>query len=169
MADTTTTNYSLIKPEIGASEDTWGQKVNDNFDSIDSQMKANADAIASNDTDITALQTNKANLASPALTGTPTAPTVTPNTDNTTKLATTAFVQSALSNVDLTTKASLNGDAAQNFSANNFNGTSLVLGSFTIYDSGTYLYVKYGSNNIARLDSSGNLVVEGNITAYQGV
>lgn len=169
MADTNTTNYSLVKPEIGASEDTWGQKVNDNFDAIDSQMKVNADAIVSNDADIADLTSSKAPLASPALTGTPTAPTVAPNTDNTTKLATTAFVQSALSNVDLTTKASLNGDAAQNFSANIFNGGSLVLGSFTIYDSGTYLYVMYGSNNIARLDSAGNLVVEGNITAYQGV
>ena len=36
---------------------------------------------------------------SPALTGTPTAPTVTPGTDNSTKLATTGFVQSAISAV----------------------------------------------------------------------
>lgn len=43
--------------------------------------------------------TTRAPLASPAFTGTPTAPTVTPATDSTTKLATTAFVQSAMTAV----------------------------------------------------------------------
>ena len=43
--------------------------------------------------------TSRAPLASPGFTGTPTAPTVTPATDNTTKLATTGFVQSAISAV----------------------------------------------------------------------
>lgn len=40
MADAYTPNYHLTKPEVGASVDTWGDKLNDNANILDSTIKA---------------------------------------------------------------------------------------------------------------------------------
>ena len=43
MANTFTTNFNLTKPEVGGANDTWGELVNTNYTSIDTELFRKAD------------------------------------------------------------------------------------------------------------------------------
>lgn len=145
------------------------------------------------------LDSEKAPLASPSFTGTPSLPSGTTATtqtagDNSTKLATTAYVKTAVDNVvgaapgaldtlnELAT--ALGSDAAFSTTVTTnlalkapkadpvFTGTATIptilmaSGGFSITQSGTKLLFKYNGNTIASMDSTGTIISAGNVTAY---
>lgn len=85
----------------------------------------------------------KADIISPALSGTPTAPTASAG-NTTSQLATTAFVTTAVQN-------------------------KLPLTTWTITETSGVLFFNVGGVAKAKLDGSGNLTVVGNVTAYGSV
>ena len=98
------------------------------------------------DDEFDAIQTavnSKANTASPALTGTPTAPTAAAGT-NTTQVATTAFVTTATDNIN-------------------------TLSAFTLIESGTDLLIKYNGTTVAKITSAGAFVAKDDVTAFGSV
>jgi hypothetical protein len=126
-------------PSGNAAKIVKGTEIDDEFEAIES-------AIAT-----------KANTDSPALSGTPTAPTAGSST-NTTQIATCAFVQTAAA---AAVSSGINNPAADIVI------NSVDMGNWTIEDNGsTVINIKYNGTNVFKLDSSGNLTVKGNITAY---
>ena len=87
--------------------------------------------------------TSKANNASPVLTGTPLAPTAAAD-NNSTQIATTAFVANAVANTS-------------------------TLSAFSIEEVGTDLIFKFNGTAVAKLSSTGAFSAIDNVTAYDTI
>lgn len=143
MADTTTTNYGFTMPEVGASEDTWGTKLNANWSSIDSTLKSVSD------------------VANAAVTGLSDLGVTATSTELNYTDGVTSNIQTQLN-----TKAPT---ASPTFTGTVNAGDKITLGSWNIWDSGGTLYFQYGTNNVVKIDSSGNITAEANVTASGSV
>jgi len=104
----------------------------------------------------------KADLASPTFTGTPSAPTASAAT-NSTQIATTAFVTTAISNGINSSGASILVD---NVKLNDLYFDQATTGWKVTQDGSNNLVFSFNGTNKMKVDSSGNLTVVGDITAY---
>jgi hypothetical protein len=162
MADTTTTNLLLTKPEVGASTDTWGTKINTDLDGVDAvfagagtgtsvglnigsgkKLKLVGDVIDTNGNELlkltaTASAVNEVTLANAATGGTP---TITASGDDTN----IGFKLVAKGTGEITAK--VNGSDVFNASSNFGFKNRLINGGMDIAQRGTSFTSTGSANN----------------------
>ena len=149
MADTTTTTYSLTKPEVGASADTWGTKLNANLDTIDDLLDGT-----------TAISPNLSTLTVGGTAVTSTVAELNILDGVTSTASEINLLDGATSNTVVNSKAVVYGSSGE------VQATTVDLGNWTVTESSGVLYFATGGTNKMKLDASGNLTVVGDVTAY---